>query len=101
MLKVKELEKENKELQESVDQIYDDYQDVGKEMFKYSEQVEQLETKEQKLIEKLEEYTNNTKKQKLPNFKTVTELIKYKGYAEGKIEACEEILSMIKGEKKW
>lgn len=69
---------------------------IGQMLVEYK----QLETKEQKLIEKLEEYADNTKKQKLPNFKTVAELIKYKGYAEGKLEACKEILSMIKGEEK-
>lgn len=66
---------------------------------KIFEYIEQLESDEQKLIEKLEKYTNNTKKEKLPYFKTVADMIKYKGYAEGKLKACEEILSIIKGEK--
>lgn len=66
---------------------------------KLFEYIEQLESDEQKLIEKLEKYTNNTKKEKLPYFKTVADMIKYKGYAEGRLKACEEILSIIKGEK--
>ena len=60
--------------------------------------IDQLESDKQKLIEKLEKYTNNTKKEKLPYFKTVADMIKYKGYAEGRIETCEEILSIVKGE---
>ena len=71
------------------------------------EYIEQLENKvreqeddKQKLIDKLEEYTNNTKKEKLPYFKTVADMIRYKGYAEGRIKACEEILSIVKGENK-
>lgn len=67
---------------------------------KIKEYIEYLESREQKLIEKLEKYTNNTKKEKLPYFKTVADMIKYKGYAEGRIETCEEILSIVKGEKK-
>lgn len=56
------LIKENKkkkaeiaDLKQAVDQIYSDYQDAGKKMFEYAEQVEQLETNNKKLIEKLEE----------------------------------------------
>ena len=33
----------NKELQKSVEQIYDDYQDIGKIAFDYSDKIEQLE----------------------------------------------------------
>lgn len=42
------MRKKNKELQKSVEQIYDDYQDIGKMYF-------DLDEKRQKLIEKLEE----------------------------------------------
>jgi malate synthase len=34
------LEEENKELQKSVDQIYDDYQDIGKMYFNLTEKIE-------------------------------------------------------------
>ena len=42
------MRNKNKELQKSVEQIYDDYQDIGKMYF-------DLDEKRQKLIEKLEE----------------------------------------------
>ena len=42
------LKSKNKELQKSVEQIYDDYQDIGKIAFEYSDKID-------KLIEKLEE----------------------------------------------
>ena len=45
----------NKDLQQSVDQIYDDYQDIGKMAFDYSDKIDQLESDKQKLIEKLVE----------------------------------------------
>ena len=45
----------NKDLQKSVEQIYDDYQDIGKIAFDYSDKIDQLESDKQKLIEKLEE----------------------------------------------
>lgn len=61
--------------------------------------IEQLETREQKIIEKLEDKLNSIKKQKLPYFKTITDLIRYKGYAEGRIESYEEIVLILKGEK--
>lgn len=35
-----QLEKENKDLQKSVDQIYDDYQDIGKMYFNLTEKIE-------------------------------------------------------------
>lgn len=37
------MRKKNKELQKSVEQIYDDYQDIGKIAFDYSDKIEQLE----------------------------------------------------------
>ena len=43
-----------KDLQKSVEQIYDDYQDIGKMAFDYSDKIEQLESDKQKTIEKLE-----------------------------------------------
>lgn len=47
----------NKELQKSVEQIYDDYQDIGKMAFDYSDKLEQQE----KIIDlMLNEITNNT-----------------------------------------
>lgn len=81
----------NKELQKSVEQIYDDYQDIGKIAFDYSDKIEQLEktisrkmsnnkrlsrkylkercknkkleSDKQKLIEKLEEDKETLKKE--------------------------------------
>lgn len=38
----KELEKENANLQKSVDQIYEDYQDAGLRMFQYSETLDKV-----------------------------------------------------------
>lgn len=46
--------KRRKEADKSIEQLYGDYNDAGNKMFEYAERVEQLETKEQKLIEKLE-----------------------------------------------
>lgn len=39
---IEELEKENTDLQKSVEQIYNDYQDAGKKMFEYSDKLEQI-----------------------------------------------------------
>ena len=40
LTRYKQLEEENKELQKSVDQIYDDYQDIGKMYFNLTEKIE-------------------------------------------------------------
>lgn len=71
---------------------------LSEENFRQSQYIEQLESDKQKLIEKLENKFDNIEKQKLPNFKTVADMIKYKGYAEGKIESYNEILKIAKGE---
>lgn len=39
------MKRKNKELQEAVEQIYDDYQDIGKIAFDYGDKIEELETK--------------------------------------------------------
>ena len=46
---VEKLQKENTDLQKSVDQIYEDYQDVGLRMFQYSE-----------TLDKIKEFLNQT-----------------------------------------
>lgn len=48
-----------KEADKATWQIYEDYQDAGKKMFEYAEQVEQLEINNKKIIEKLEEVIND------------------------------------------
>lgn len=73
--------------------LYPDADEIYKKYY-------ELKDDKQKLIDKLEEYVNNTKKEKLPYFKTVADMIRYKGYAEGRIEACNEILSIVRGENK-
>lgn len=51
------MKNKNKDLQKSVKQIYDDYQDIGKMAFGYSDKLEQQE----KIIDlMLNEITNNT-----------------------------------------
>ena len=59
------MKNKNKDLQKSVEQIYDDYQDIGRIAFDYSDKIDQLESREQKLIEKLEEI--NTRNAELYN----------------------------------
>ena len=85
------LEEENKELQKSVEQIYDDYQDIGKMYFN-------LDEKRQKLIEKLEE-----------DIKKANQIIEDRDYryiqevideAYERLKYAQEILSIVKGEKK-
>lgn len=39
------MKRKNKELQKAVEQIYDDYQDIGKIAFDYKDRIEELETK--------------------------------------------------------
>ena len=39
------MKRKNKELQKAVEQIYDDYQDIGKIVFDYGDKIEELETK--------------------------------------------------------
>ncbi len=39
------MKNKNKDLQKSVEQIYDDYQDIGKMAFNYSDKLEQQEKK--------------------------------------------------------
>lgn len=39
---IENLQKENKDLQESVDQIYEDYKDAGLRMFQYSETLDKV-----------------------------------------------------------
>lgn len=88
----------NKDLQQSVDQIYDDYQDIGKMAFDCSDKIDQLESDKQKLIEKLEKdireetgyarWTNSYTKEISP---AVTKMISKSKYAQ-------EILSILKGE---
>lgn len=46
---VEKLQKENEDLQKSVDQIYEDYQDAGLRMFQYSE-----------TLDKVKEFLNQT-----------------------------------------
>ncbi len=57
------------------------------------EEVEQLETKEQKLIEKLEEDINNSERGKDTNILLIKE------YYKNKAEYAQEILEILKGEK--
>ena len=47
--------KENKDLQKSEQQIYDDYQDIGKIAFEYSDKIEQ----QNKIIDLMAEYISN------------------------------------------
>lgn len=119
------MRKKNKELQKSVEQIYDDYQDIGKIAFDYSDKIEQLEktisrkmsnnrrlskkylkeryknkqleSNKQKLIEKLEK--------KIRYFEEYDELIATSNdnYSDGTvikrfIDEFKEILSILKGE---
>lgn len=101
MLSKEEIENENRKHIKEVLTEYKDY------IFEFDatnlciadilEYIEQLETDKQKLIEKLENNLSNIKKEKLPEFKTVTELIRYKGYAEGRIESYNGIISILKG----
>ena len=50
------MKNKNRELQKSIEQIYDDYQDIGKMAFNYSDKIEQQD----KMIDlMLEEISNN------------------------------------------
>ena len=49
----KELKETNEDLQKSVDQIYDDYQDIGKMAFDYSDEIKQLQKENEELKNKL------------------------------------------------
>lgn len=40
---INQLETNNTDLQKSVKQIYEDYQDIGKKMFEYSDKLEKIE----------------------------------------------------------
>lgn len=40
---IDQLETDNTDLQKSVKQIYEDYQDIGKKMFEYSDKLEKIE----------------------------------------------------------
>lgn len=94
---------ENKALKQDLDEAWEEWNNLNEyhcqEMEKKCKEIKELKEDKQKLIDKVEEYVNNTKKEKLPYFKTVADMIRYKGYAEGRIKACEEILSIVKGEK--
>ncbi len=87
--RIEQLEAKNKDLQESVDQIYDDYQDIGKMYFELDEKV-------QKLIEKLEKDIENDYriKEYMGDSYCITgaKEIPTRKYAQ-------EILSILKGEK--
>lgn len=82
--------KRRKEANKAVWQIYEDYQDAGKKMFEYAEQVEHLETNNKKLIEKLEK-EHIKAKTKYSN--TLSP------YQFGRLDVIEEILEIVKGEK--
>lgn len=96
----KKKEAENADLQKSVEEIYEDYQDVGKKMFEYAEKVEQLETNNKNLIEKLEDLINNKFRAffegntEFANNATKMEIVKYV-----KVTDLQEILRIAKGEK--
>lgn len=78
-----------KDLQESVEQIYDDYQDIGKIAFDYSDKIEQLESDKKKTIEKLEKDANKP----IPLAEDMDWIRCRKEYAQ-------EMLSILKGENR-
>ncbi len=94
----------DKEILESaisyIDQLESEMKEVTSQRNELATELSDIEDNKQELIEKLENKFNNIKKQKLPKFKTLTDVIKYKGYAEGKIESYNEILEIVKGEKR-
>lgn len=84
------IKNKNKDLQKSVEQIYDDYQDIGKMYF-------DLDEKRQKLIEKL--------KNKIRYYEENDEILATSNdnYSDGTvikkiIDEFKEILSILKGE---
>lgn len=50
------MKKKNKDLEKTVEQIYEDYQDIGKMVFDYSDRIELLEKQIDLMAEKLAEY---------------------------------------------
>lgn len=88
--------KKRKETDKAVWQTYEDYQNVGKKMFEYLEQVEQLESNNKKLIEKLEEDIVNITK-------TMQDGKHCDDYSRCRLKAyrtkTKEILKILKGEK--
>lgn len=89
---IKELEKENIDLQKSVEQIFDDYQDIGKKAFEYSDKIEQLKTEKQKLIEKLEDRLKELNNKSGGNIFHVQQII------NAEIGENERILKILRGE---
>ncbi len=107
-----------READKTVEQIYSDYQDIGKKAFDYSDKIEQLEKElkevttqrnhlatelsdneddKQELIEKLEK-----DKVKYNEFEFMPLQIEkaYNNYYKlGKIDLADEILKIVKGEK--
>lgn len=89
--------KRRKESEKAIEQLYSDYNDAGNKMFEYAEQVEQLETKEQKLIEKLE--IDIEKANEIINdqdYKYIDEIINEQYERR---DYAQEILKELKGEK--
>lgn len=83
------IREKNKDLQKSVEQIYDDYQDIGKMYF-------DLDEKRQKLIEKLEEDVNEL--ENLNDNYTDADIVEGIYTTRGQIIKAQEILSILKGE---
>lgn len=91
--------KRRKEANKAVWQIYEDYQDAGKKMFEYAEQVEHLETNNKKLIEKLEEVKQENKQLKEQDNNIILQQIFNALYNNETKSKLEEILEIAKGEK--
>lgn len=89
--------KRRKEADKATWQTYEDYQDAGKKMFEYAEQVEQLETNNKKLIEKLEKVIKKNNEFEFMPLQVETAYNNY--YKLGKMDLAQEILGIAKGEK--
>ena len=83
---IENLLKENKDLQKSVDQIYDNYQDISKMYFNLTEKIE-------KKIEKLKAKREKVYIQFLESNKTDKELHSKGLMLEGMIQVLEELLN--------
>ena len=58
------MKDKNKDLQKSVEQIYDDYQDIGKMAFNYSDKIEEQDKIIDLMLEKLGYFENKAKEVK-------------------------------------
>lgn len=96
MLSKEEIEEAKECLQETIQNTY--AEGKATKLNNLSEYIEQLETKEQKLIEMLEKDIETAKKENTPYVECKKESRMYLMNI-GKIQAEEKILKIVKGEK--